>query len=153
MVAMSHGLVAEGLVHAISVGETAGFNIACGVIDASGRPLGVLKHTKAGWASPEIALGKANVAVVYHTPTRALYDRWQRERPLFGASVASFGSSRGWYVAEGGVLVHNADGDILGAVGVAGCFPATIDDEVAVKVAQWFEERLNEAVPLEATLL
>jgi len=139
---LTYQLVAKGLLHAIVVGEEAGFKVACGLIDASGRSLGVLRHSEAGWATPDIALGKANVAVVYHTPTRALYDRWQKERPLFGANVASWGATRGWYVCEGGVPIHAADGEIVGAVGIAGCFPAIKDDEVAVQMAEWFEKQL-----------
>jgi uncharacterized protein GlcG (DUF336 family) len=139
---VSHELVHSCLAYALEAGEEAGFKVSCAVIDDSGRTLGVLRHQEAGWATPEIALGKAIVAVVYHTPTAQLYDRWQRERPLFGANVASWGAQRGWYVCEGGVPVHDSDGRVVAGLGISGCFPATKDDEVAQRAADWFAERL-----------
>lgn len=138
----THQVIHDGLLHGIDLGAEREFKISCAAIDQHGRTLGVLRHSDAGWATPEIALGKANVAVVYHTPSADLYDRWQRERPLFGANVASWGSTRGWYVCEGGVPIHGSDGAILGAVGVAGCFPAIKDHEVAALLTQWFEAHL-----------
>jgi len=139
---VSHELVQSCLGHALQVGEEAGFKVSCAVIDESGRTLGVLRHEQAGWATPEIAIGKAIVAVVYHTPTAQLYDRWQKDRPLFGANVASWGAQRGWYVCEGGVPVFGPDGRVLLGVGISGCFPATKDDEVAQSVGNWLAERL-----------
>jgi uncharacterized protein GlcG (DUF336 family) len=106
-----------------------------------GRSASCATKRRAG-LPPEIAIGKANTAVVYHTPTAALYERWQRDRPLFGANVASWGSTRGWYVCEGGVPVLAADGAVLGAVGVAGCFPAINDHEVANALVEWLGSRL-----------
>lgn len=140
---ISHAFVHECLGQAVQFGEDAGFKISCALIDANGRTMGVLRHSKAGWATPEIAVGKAIVAVVYHTPTADLYERWQRERPLFGANVASWGAQRGWYVCEGGVPVKESDGSVLFSVGISGCFPATKDDEVARQTAQWAEAQLG----------
>lgn len=140
--ALTHETIHAGLLRGIELGAERQFKISCAVIDQHGRTLGVLRHSNAGWATPEIALGKANTAVVYHTPTADLYERWQRERPLFGANVASWGSTRGWYVCEGGVPLHDGDGAILGGIGVAGCFPAINDHEVASLLARWFEDHL-----------
>jgi uncharacterized protein GlcG (DUF336 family) len=141
---VSHELVQSCLTYALRVGEEAGFKVSCAVIDESGRTLGVLRHEEAGWATPEIAVGKAIVAVVYHTPTAQLYERWQRDRPLFGANVASWGAQRGWYVCEGGVPVQGSDGRVLLGLGISGCFPAIKDDEVAQRTAEWVTERLAE---------
>lgn len=139
---VSHELVQSCLTYGVKTGKEAGFNVSCAIIDSGGRTLGVLRHEDAGWATPEIAVGKAIVAVVYHTPTADLYKRWQAERPLFGANVASWGAQRGWYVCEGGVPVHGADGKVLLAVGISGCFPATKDDEVAREIADWITHQL-----------
>lgn len=142
---ITHELVQSCLGEGVRAGESAGFKVSCAVIDANGRTLGVLRHEEAGWATPEIAVGKAIVAVVYHTPTADLYERWQRERPLFGANVASWGSARGWYVCEGGVPVHGQDGHVLLGIGISGCFPAMKDDEVARATAAWIADRLVES--------
>lgn len=139
---VDHELVQAALSFGIKAGEEAGFKVSCALIDPHGRTLGVLRHRDAGWATPEIAVGKALVAGVYHTPTADLYERWQRERPLFGANVASWGSHRGWYVCEGGVPVHGGDGAVLLSVGISGCFPAVKDDEVARRTAGWIAEQL-----------
>lgn len=139
---VSYEFVQAALVHGVKTGEEAGFKVTCALVDMNGRTMGVLRHEKAGWATPEIAIGKAIVAVVYHTPTADLYDRWQRERPLFGANVASFGAQRGWYVCEGGVPVSDGDGSVLLAVGISGCFPAVKDDEVARRTAEWITAQL-----------
>jgi uncharacterized protein GlcG (DUF336 family) len=142
---VSHELVQSCLAYGVQAGEEAGFKVSCAVIDANGRTLGVLRHSEAGWATPEIAVGKAIVAVVYHTPTADLYQRWQAERPLFGANVASFGAQRGWYVCEGGVPVHDSNGHVVVGVGISGCFPATKDDEVARRTAEWLSNGIAEA--------
>jgi uncharacterized protein GlcG (DUF336 family) len=140
---VSHELVQSCLAYGVAAGEEEGFMVSCAVIDGNGRTLGVLRHENAGWATPEIAVGKAIVAVVYHTPTADLYQRWQSERPLFGANVASWGAQRGWYVCEGGVPVRGEGGDVVVAIGISGCFPATKDDEVARRTADWLAERLS----------
>lgn len=142
---VTHELVQSCLSYGIKAGEEAGFKVSCAVIDANGRTLGMLRHAGAGWATPEIALGKAIVAVVYHTPTSDLYQRWQSERPLFGANVASWGAPRGWYVCEGGVPVHDADGQVLLGIGISGCFPAIKDDEVARRTGEWLSSHLANA--------
>jgi len=139
---VSHELVQAALSFGVKAGEEAGFKVSCALIDHGGRTMGVLRHEDAGWATPEIAVGKAIVAVVYHTPTADLYERWQRDRPLFGANVASFGAQRGWYVCEGGVPVSGDDGSVLLAVGISGCFPAVKDDEVARRTAEWISGQL-----------
>lgn len=139
---ITHELVQECLGRGVTFGEEAGFKVSCAVIDSNGRTLGVLRHSSAGWATPEIAVGKALVAVVYHTPTADLYERWQRERPLFGANVASWGAERGWYVCEGGVPVKGPDGVVV-SIGISGCFPAAKDDEVARRTAEWVASKLG----------
>ncbi|MHB1986796.1 MAG: GlcG/HbpS family heme-binding protein [Acidimicrobiales bacterium] len=139
---VTHELVQGCLGFGVQAGEEAGFKVSCAVVDAHGRTLGILRHTEAGWATPEIAIGKALVAVVYHTPTAELYARWESQRPLFGANVASWGAHRGWYVCEGGVPVNGPEGVLL-SIGISGCFPATKDDEVARRAADWVAAQLG----------
>jgi len=131
---LSHAIVHDALLVGLALGEKRDFAVSCGLVDASGRDLGVLRHSDASWASADLALGKARLASNYGQPTLDLFERWQRERPLFGAAVASWGTQTRWYVCEGGAPVVDGNGRRLGAVGIAGCFPAAEDHAVAMEL-------------------
>ncbi|WP_167762277.1 heme-binding protein [Blastococcus sp. CT_GayMR20] len=129
---IDYGIVADVMRFAVEHGRERGFNVACGVVDPSGRPLGVLKHPDALWTTPDMALGKATLASAFREPTAPLFERWQRERPQYGVSIAAWGVGNGWFAVEGGVPVKVGDGGVVAAaIGISGGFPATIDAEIA----------------------
>ena len=140
-----HKLVHDTFERAIAAGLERGHAVACAVVNGSGRQIGMLRHDDALWVTPEIAFGKATLASAYRTNTGAMFDRLQRERPLYGTSVASLSGSNKWFLAEGAAaVIVEIDGKehCLGAVGISGCFPATVDQEVADEIVAWIKQAL-----------
>jgi len=141
---LSHELVASITARAIEEGLKRGFNVSCAVVDEAGRTVSVLRHADASWQTPEFALGKARLASAFKTSTGAMYARLQKERPLYGTMLASYNARNDWMLAEGGAAIklqseagENHGGAAIGAVGVSGCFPATIDQEIADGLVEW----------------
>ena len=98
------------------------------VVDDGGNLKAMKREDGRGAAMrPQIALGKAFAAVGMGRSTRALQDMAQ-QRPWFSASLVSV--AQGGYVpVPGGVLILDANGEVLGAVGVTG--DTADNDEVA----------------------
>lgn len=140
---LSHELVSEIIAKGIAAGKKRNFEVACAVVDAEGRTRGVVRHDDALWVTPEFAIGKARLASAFRNNTGAMFERLQRERPLYGATVASLNSKNEWFLAEGGasIKIKGKDGKerCVGAIGVSGCFPATIDQEIADELVEWVE--------------
>ena len=143
---LSHTLVQEIILKGIEAGSERGFSVAVAVVDDAGRTRGVIRHDDALWVTPEFAVGKARLASAFRNNTGAMYARLQEERPLYGATVASLNSKHDWFLAEGGLAIKvERDGKerCLGAIGVSGCFPATIDQEIADALVAWLAPRLT----------
>ncbi len=100
------------------------------VLDAGGHP--ILLHRQDGSSSlrPEIALGKAAGALALGMSSRKLAAMAQERPSFFGALTAL--APRGIVPAAGGVLVVDAQGAVLGAVGVTG---DTSDNDEACALA------------------
>lgn len=141
---ISHELAGAIFTRAIEQGQARGFSVSVAMVDASGRTIGVLRHANASWQTPEFALGKARLASAFKTSTGLMFARLQKERPLYGATLASLNDRNEWFLAEGGAAIkaaagkgENHGGESLGAIGISGCFPATIDQEVADELVEW----------------
>lgn len=141
---LNHELVASITAKAIEEGLKHGFNVSCAVVDEAGRTVSVLRHAEASWQTPEFALGKARLASAFKTSTGAMYARLQKERPLYGTMLASYNARNDWMLAEGGAAIklaaeagENHGGAAIGAIGISGCFPATIDQEIADMLVDW----------------
>jgi len=148
----SHELVEATIRHGIEAALKRNFFVACGIVDASGRTCGVIRHAKALYVTPDFALGKARLASAYRTSTGPMFARLQKDRPLYGATVASLNAQNQWFLAEGGAAIKLDDvkgehhgGECVGAIGIAGCFPAAIDQEVADEVVEWFKTQAASA--------
>lgn len=146
---LDHRLVAEISERAIEEGQRRGFNVSCAVVDASGRTVSVLRHADASWQTPEFALGKARLASAFRTSTGAMYARLEKERPLYGTVLAGMNQRNDWMLAEGGAAIktqaeagESHGGESLGAIGISGCFPATIDQEIADGLVEWIRTRM-----------
>ena len=76
-----------------------------------------------------------------------MFARLQKERPLYGATIAGLNASNQWFLAEGGaaIKIKEASGKdkCVGAIGVSGCFPATIDQEIADELVAWVIQQLE----------
>ena len=88
------------------------------VLDAGGHVVACKREDNSGILRFEIALGKAWGALGIGRPSRDIAQMAQ-ERPSFVASLAAASGGRVVPV-PGGVLVTNADGEIIGAVGISG---------------------------------
>jgi uncharacterized protein GlcG (DUF336 family) len=88
------------------------------VLDRGGHLVAFKREDGSGIMRYEIAVGKAWGALGMGRPSRVL-NQMAIDRPFFiGALV---GASGGRLVpVPGGVLIHDADGDLLGACGVSG---------------------------------
>ena len=104
---------------ALEAGRAAGMKpLTVAVLDAGGHPVALQREDGAGILRPEIATGKAWGALGMGESSRALRDRLG-DRVAFQAALAA--ASGGRFVAvPGGVLIRDAAGQVIGAVGISG---------------------------------
>jgi uncharacterized protein GlcG (DUF336 family) len=111
-------------------GEAMGWKpLSVVVLDAGGHPLA---FERADGASPgrfEIARGKAHGAVMLHMGGTAQRERAEAQAYFMAAANGAFGGKL--VPVPGGVLVRDAAGRVLGAVGVTG---DTSDNDAAAAV-------------------
>jgi uncharacterized protein GlcG (DUF336 family) len=104
---------------ALSARRKAGAKPICIVVlDGSGHVVALKREDGASMFRPEIALGKAWGCVAMGEGGRALARR-ARENPAFFAGLSATSNGR-LLPQPGGVLIKNADGAVLGAVGISG---------------------------------
>ena len=104
---------------ALEAGRAAGMApLTVAVLDAGGHPVALQREDGSGILRPEIATGKAWGALGMGESSRALGARLG-ERVAFQAALAA--ASGGRFVAvPGGVLIRDAAGQVIGAVGISG---------------------------------
>lgn len=114
---------------ALAKGREASMNTLTVTIVDDGGNLKAMKREDGRGAAmrPQIAMGKAFAAVGMGRSTRALEDM-AKQRPWFSASLVS-ASDSGYVPVPGGVLILDADDNVLGAVGVTG--DTADNDEIA----------------------
>jgi uncharacterized protein GlcG (DUF336 family) len=101
--------------------ETACAPLAVAVLDAGGHLKAFAREDGAGIVRPQIAVGKAWGALGMGLGSRTLARRVAEQPPqqaFFGALNAMSGGRV--VPAAGGVLVRDAGGTVLGAVGISG---------------------------------
>ncbi len=104
---------------ALGKGAELGFKpLAVVVLDDGGNMKAMKRQDGAGPFRPQIALGKAWGAVGMGAPSRFI-EKLAQERPYFVNSLAAASGGRLVPVA-GGVLIRDANGVIMGSVGVSG---------------------------------
>lgn len=143
---LTHELINKIIQRGIEAGSKRGFQVACAVVDENGRTRGVIRHADALWVTPEFAVGKARLASAFRNNTGAMFARLQKERPLYGATIAGLNGKNDWFLAEGGAaVVVKKDGKdaCFGAIGVSGCFPATTDQEIADELVTWLKSEIG----------
>lgn len=92
--------------------------LAAAVLDAAGHPLAVLRDEHASFLRPQIATGKARGCLGMGFGGRELARRAQAMPGFFDAINSLTGGEV--IPVAGGVLLRNADGELLGAIGVSG---------------------------------
>ncbi|KHK93243.1 GlcG/HbpS family heme-binding protein [Novosphingobium malaysiense] len=88
------------------------------VLDAGGHLVAMEREDGSGYGRPEIAGGKAEGALAMGTSSRKLGDM-AADRPQFMAALSAAWNGK-LIPAAGGVLIKDAAGALLGAVGVSG---------------------------------
>jgi uncharacterized protein GlcG (DUF336 family) len=104
---------------ALATGKEAGFSPLCAVVlDAGGHALALLRDERASIFRPEIATAKAAGCIGMGFGGRELSKR-AAAVPQFFTSLAPI-FPKGIIPVPGGVLIRDASGALLGAVGVSG---------------------------------
>jgi len=104
---------------ALSRGDELGFKpLTVAVLDAGGHMIALQRQDGASTLRPQIAIAKAAGALALGVNSRQIGDM-AAERPAFIAALARL-SSQGVMPAAGGVIVADAGGAAIGAVGVTG---------------------------------
>lgn len=104
---------------AIRLARQAGFKpMAATVLDSAGHPLAVLRDEHASFLRPQIATGKARGCLGMGFGGRELARRAQA-MPAFFDAINSLTGGEVIPVA-GGVLIRNAQGQLIGAIGISG---------------------------------
>lgn len=114
--------------------ETTCAPLAVAVLDAGGHLKAFAREDGAGIVRPQIAVGKAWGALGMGFGSRTLARRvadGQAQQQAFFAALNAMSDGR-VVPAAGGVLIRDAGGDILGAVGISG---DTSDKDEACAVA------------------
>ncbi|MET8310866.1 MULTISPECIES: heme-binding protein [unclassified Micromonospora] len=113
--AQAEAVAAGTLRHARAAGAAP---LAVAVLDPGGHVVVVKREDGAGILRVEIATAKAFGALGMGMSSREIAQRAERQ-PTFFASLAAVTGGR-LAPAAGGVLVRDADGSLLGAVGASG---------------------------------
>ena len=100
------------------------------VLDAGGHVIAAEREDGASIKRFEIAFGKAHGALALGMGSRSIMARAEQQAYFIGAVTAAVGGSL--VPVPGGVLVRDAGGDLVGAVGVTG---DTSDNDEAAAVA------------------
>lgn len=108
-------LAAATLRHARALGLRP---LAAAVLDAAGHPLSVLRDEQASFLRPQIAAGKAHGCLGMGFGGRELARRAQAMPAFFDAINSLTGGEV--IPVPGGILLRDAAGNLLGAIGVSG---------------------------------
>jgi uncharacterized protein GlcG (DUF336 family) len=104
---------------ALAEGATQGFlPLAVAVLDTAGQPLAILRDERSSLHRADIAIGKAAGCLAMGFGGRELAKR-AAAMPQFISAVGSI-FPKGLVPVPGGVLIRDADGTLLGAVGISG---------------------------------
>ena len=118
----AQGMIERARAHAAGIDVP--MNIA--VTDGGGHLLAFARMDGAILGSIEIALAKAKTSILFNGPSENLWDFCKPGGP----APATEYTNGGLIPYAGGVALNDADGSLIGAIGVSGGLPAQ-DGEVA----------------------
>ena len=114
-----------------AAGQGGGFKpLSVVVLDAGGHVTAFEREDGSSNMRFQIAHGKAHGAIALGLGSRALMARAEQQPSFIAAATSAIGGAL--IPVPGGVLVHNADGLLIGAVGISG---DTSDNDEAAAVA------------------
>ena len=104
---------------ALAEGRRHGFMpLTVAVLDAGGCLVALQREDGSGILRPDIAIGKAWGALGMGLPSRLIRDRLA-DRPAFQGALSAVSDGR-FVPVPGGVLISDAEGFAIGAVGISG---------------------------------
>ncbi len=104
---------------ALAEGKTRGFKpLSVAVLDAGGHLIAFQRQDGSSTLRPQIAVSKASGALALGVSSRKIADM-AADRPTFVGSLAAI-APHGVTPAAGGVIVVDAEGLAIGAIGVTG---------------------------------
>jgi uncharacterized protein GlcG (DUF336 family) len=104
---------------ALAKGQDLGLKpLSVAVLDAGGHLVAFQRQDGSSTLRPEIAQGKASGALALGISSRRIAEMAEA-RPAFAGSLAAL-APKGLIPAAGGVLIADAEGIVIGAVGVTG---------------------------------
>lgn len=98
------------------------------IVDAGGNLKAFVRMDGAWIGSIDIALKKARTACYFDMETAKLGKMSQPGEPLYGVEI----SNGGLISFGGGIPLHDANGDVIGAIGASG---STVDNDVKIAEA------------------
>jgi uncharacterized protein GlcG (DUF336 family) len=129
MTPMTRAQAATIALTTLDEGRARGFKpLCCIVLDAGGHPLALLREEAASINRPEIARAKAAGCLAFGFGGREIVRRAQAQPAFFAAIGAVL--PHGLAPVPGGVLVKDAEGHVIGAVGASG--DTSDNDEICV---------------------
>ncbi len=118
---MSVNLAQASTIVDVALKTARGMNLApmsVAVLDAGGHLVAFKREDKSGILRFEIAFGKAWGALGMGFGSRTLFERTAAAPQFFNALYAASGGRM--VTNPGGVLIRDAAGDVIGAVGISG---------------------------------
>jgi len=116
------------LMAAMKKAEEIGTKMDIAIVDAGGNLKTFARMDGAWIGSIDISIKKARTARMFDMPTGAIGELSQPGGPLFNIEH----SNGGLITFPGGVPLKNADGEVIGAIGVSG---STVEDDHTVAQA------------------
>jgi uncharacterized protein GlcG (DUF336 family) len=115
----------------LALARAAGSKPLCVVVlDAGGVPVALAREDGAGISRPKLAMDKAEGALALSMPTRVLAQFHAADPAMHAILREATGKSL--LPLAGGVLIRDAEGRVLGAVGVTG---GSLDQEEGFAIA------------------
>lgn len=122
---MFESLSRQVIERARSQARARGFAVCISVVDDSGLLRAFLRMDDAVPGAIDVALKKARTAALFRTDSGEIGAAAQP-----GGAIYTLESTNGGLISfGGGIVLHDAQGKVLGAVGVAG---ATVEDDQAI---------------------
>ena len=118
----------EAVKAAVEKSEEMGLRMNVAVVDAGANLVAFARMDGAWLGSTDIAIKKAQTARFFDMPTGDVGELSQPGEPLYQIEA----SNGGLITFPGGVPIHNADGEVIGAIGVSG---SSVDNDHTVATA------------------
>jgi uncharacterized protein GlcG (DUF336 family) len=127
---LSESTVQQVVDRALSLARKQGFSVCISVVDGAGLLCGFLRMNNAVPGAIDVSMKKARTAALFRTDSAEIGAAAQP-----GGAIYTLEATNGGMISfGGGIVLHDASSNVVGAVGVAG---ATVeaDQAIALKAA------------------